>query len=319
LVRASAATLAIVAMSRLASAQDAVGFAQQRFLRGQQLFNARDYAAALDEFRASLELYASPNSRLYVARALRETGRLGEAYVQFDQAEREASERAASDPRYGPTRDAAHDELRDLAPRIGRVRVDVPDATSATELRVEGRAVPHAAIGLLVPITPGAVHVEVVEADRVMAERTVIVAAGQERTLTISRVAHAPAVSAAPPARPAAVSGPSGSVAPVTALRVAGWTAVALGSGALAGSAVVGAFESADFSSVMHACGGPCTNGADIATLEQGMSLQVATNVLLSAGIGLAALATVLLLVDAATPPSHRPARAAMNAPVRLW
>ena len=42
--------------------------ANARFLRGKQLFSDKSYDAALVEFRASADIVASPNARLYIAR-----------------------------------------------------------------------------------------------------------------------------------------------------------------------------------------------------------------------------------------------------------
>ena len=51
------------------------------FDRGRALFQDRDYERALAEFRASLELYRSPNTRLYVGVCLKELSRFAEAVV----------------------------------------------------------------------------------------------------------------------------------------------------------------------------------------------------------------------------------------------
>ncbi len=56
--------------------------AQQRFDRGFELFDRRDFATAITEFRASLELAPSPNTRLYVGLCLLQTGALAEAHAE---------------------------------------------------------------------------------------------------------------------------------------------------------------------------------------------------------------------------------------------
>jgi hypothetical protein len=63
------ATLAGATLGGNALAQDQGTLAQQRFLRGLAAFDSRQFAVALDEFRGSYALRASPNSRLYIARA----------------------------------------------------------------------------------------------------------------------------------------------------------------------------------------------------------------------------------------------------------
>ena len=64
--------------------------AQTHFLKGKASFDRNDLPGALEEFRASLEIVASPNARLYVARTLREMGRLVEAYAEFGRTAAEA-------------------------------------------------------------------------------------------------------------------------------------------------------------------------------------------------------------------------------------
>ncbi|MBK6535337.1 MAG: tetratricopeptide repeat protein [Deltaproteobacteria bacterium] len=82
------AALVGVCVPAVASAQDNTAFAQQRFTRGTALYDARDFPQALVEFRASIELYGSPNTRLYLARCLRELGRLDESVPEFERAMR---------------------------------------------------------------------------------------------------------------------------------------------------------------------------------------------------------------------------------------
>src|SRR5258708_31077752 len=57
--------------------------AQAQFQRGKKLYDAGNYEEALSEFRASLDIVASPNTRLYSARCLRELNRIVEAYAEF--------------------------------------------------------------------------------------------------------------------------------------------------------------------------------------------------------------------------------------------
>src|SRR4051794_15796306 len=57
--------------------------AQSRFIKGRDLYNAKKYDAALVELSASLDIVASPNTRLYVGRCLRDMGRLVAAYAEL--------------------------------------------------------------------------------------------------------------------------------------------------------------------------------------------------------------------------------------------
>src|SRR6185295_6729818 len=54
-----------------------------QFKNAQRLFTKGDHAAALLEFKKIFEETGSPNARLYVARCLKELGRLPEAYDEL--------------------------------------------------------------------------------------------------------------------------------------------------------------------------------------------------------------------------------------------
>lgn len=105
--------------------------AQQRFERGLGLFDQNDFATALTEFRASLELFSSPNVRLYVGLCLLRTGHLAEAHAELQRTFNEARDLALTDPNYVDARDAAQQELTRLQPRLGRVVVRLPRPSRA--------------------------------------------------------------------------------------------------------------------------------------------------------------------------------------------
>jgi hypothetical protein len=144
---------------------DPAALAQARFDRGKILQAKGLHAAALDELGASLALFDSPNARLLLARSLVALGRLDEGYVELGRAERVAADLATRARRYASTQAAAAQERRELEPRIARVRLDVRSssagvALTAVELRLDGHVVPAGALGLEVPLMPGAHRVE---------------------------------------------------------------------------------------------------------------------------------------------------------------
>ena len=62
------------------------------------LYDAKHYAEALTAFRASHDVVKSPNTRLMIARCLRELGRLGEAYAETAATIAEAEAGSAAPP-----------------------------------------------------------------------------------------------------------------------------------------------------------------------------------------------------------------------------
>lgn len=162
LALALAISMGVILASWSASAQVTVNTeaqAQVRFARGRELFLARDYASALTEFRAANALVSSPNTRLYIARCLREMGHLAEAYLEFQRAASEAADRAVSEPRYLPTRDSARAEAAAIEPRLGRLVIRVPHPPPGITVRVGGTVVPSAGWDVPTPVDPGSVEV----------------------------------------------------------------------------------------------------------------------------------------------------------------
>ena len=97
-----------------ASAQTA---AQDHYTAGRESYRLGLYGRALEEFERSLALAPSPNTRLYIARSLRELGRWAEANEQYAATVKEAEQRGG---RYTATRDAATVELADVKVRLER-------------------------------------------------------------------------------------------------------------------------------------------------------------------------------------------------------
>lgn len=304
-------TLALAALvgacvPAVASAQDNTAFAQQRFTRGAALYEARDYPQALVEFRASIELYGSPNTRLYLARCLRELGRLDEAVPEFERAMREAGDRARLDPRYAQTRDAAQAELLQVEPRVGRLTLTIPDAPEGASIRVNQRPVPVAALGIAIPVMPGPVTITIEAAGYEPEERHTEVAAGREATVGVvlrRRAAVAeghtevgalarPVV----PVRPAPprARGPSRSLA---------WIGVGVGAVGFAGFATFYALANGRFDDLSARCVGGCTSVTQ-SEVDEGRTFQTLTNVSLGLGIAGAAAAVTLFIIGR---PSEQP------------
>lgn len=304
-------TLVIAAMLGVcvpaaASAQDNTAFAQQRFSRGTSLYDARDYPHALEEFRASIELYASPNTRLYLARCLRELGRLDEAVPEFERAMREAGDRARLDPRYVQTRDVAQAELLQVEPRVGRLTLTVPDVPEGASIRVNQRQVPVAALGIAIPVMPGPVTITIEAAGFEPEERRTEVAAGRESTVgvVLRRRAHAegftevgtlsrPIVPSRP--APAPRRGPPRSLA---------WIGVGVGVAGLAGFGAFYALANGRYDDLGARCGGAACPSITQSDVDGGRTFQVLTNISLGVGIvGAAAAVTLFAIGRPSEPP----------------
>jgi hypothetical protein len=300
-------------------AQSNEDVAQQRYERGVEHYRAHRFDDALNEFRASLELYASPNTRLYIARCLLGLDRLPEATMEFERVVGEAGERANSEPRYAPTRDTARAELASVERRVARVSVVVTGAPSGTRVRVAGREIPPAALGLPVVVVPGRVAVEIDAPGRAPIERLVSVAAGGRASVTVPVVApvHAPVEVpdrvVAPPAHehqplvPPTVVLPTDRAIEVPAPNAhapggdrggatRGVGAVVLGVGAAAAVSLVtfGALSEVGYNTLHMACPMGCVY-ADQGLVDRAEAFQTTASI--SLGVAIAGLVTGTLLV----------------------
>src|SRR5580698_5727275 len=124
--------------------------ATEHFTVGKQALEARNWEKATMELRASLEVVDSPNARLVLARALRDSGNLGDAWAEYGLVIENATKLAASEARYAQTADAATSERADIETKLAFVTVTVANAPPDATLKVGGRPVP--APGWVAPV-----------------------------------------------------------------------------------------------------------------------------------------------------------------------
>ena len=289
----------------LARAQDAAGYAQQLFTSGTAHYAAREFAAALEDFRGALSLYASPNTRLYLGRTYRELGNLPLAIVELERASREAADRVASDPRFERTRDVARTEAAELVARVGRIAIVGANVPPGARVTVGGVEVPAAAIGAPIRVMPGAVEIVVEAAGYETIRRSTEVTGGQTASVELN---FAPV---AQPAQPAPVEPAVRSVSEdvrtpppeepgASPLTLVGGVSLSVG-GALAIAAIVtGILTANQYSELEAACrpdgGCPADRASDISS---GSSLATASTVLTVGAVTVGALGLVLIALGA--------------------
>ncbi len=266
--------------------------AQAKFIKGRELFVAKKYAEAVVELRASMEIVQSPNARLYLARALREQGKVLEAYVEFGRTAVEADELAPQDSRYAKTAASAKLERKEIAPKLGFVNVTIEHPEASTTLVVGGEEVKRAGWSEPVPVAPGTTELEVRTEGKSTLKKSVTLAAGEKTTVTID-AAEAKTEAVAKPDKeptkePEAPSSGSG-------LRVGGFVAggvAVVGLGLFAG---FGLAARSKFNELQTACAGGCpSRGADI---DAGRRDQRIANIGLVVGlVGVATSVTLFVL-----------------------
>lgn len=272
------------------SAEASAKKATALFGKALDLFNAKKYALALEQFKLSYAEVPSPNSHLYMARCMAKLGDAHAAYNEFDKVMAEATERGKTEEKYNLTRDSARLERDELLSKVALVTVNVVHPGPTTVVRVGDAEVPREQWDKPFAITPGAVEGKISAGDRVIASQSATIAAGQSHTLVLDAAA-APVVAVNPETeQPTTKSSKS-------ALRPAGIIVGSVGVAGFVLFAVAGSMSKSTYSSLEKECGtGPCpTDRSD--DISSGKTQQTLANVGLVVGaVGVAAGATLLVL-----------------------
>lgn len=264
--------------------------AQARFVKGKDHQTAGRYEAAIAELSASLEVVASPNTRLVLARCHRELGHLVVAYNELGRATSEARELARDDPKYEKTADAALAERTELAAKLGLLEVGVANAEPTTTLRVAGEDVPRSAWSEPVATMPGETEVVVETPGKPPIKKSVSAQAGQKVAVSVD-AAPAPA---AGPTEPSKVDM---STAKPTSLRPLAYVAGGVAVVGLGTFVVAGLMSRSTYSDLEGACPGGTCPKSRAEDISQGKTEQTIANVGLVVGlVGAAAGVTLFVL-----------------------
>jgi hypothetical protein len=296
--------LGCAAVALVAPAAQAQSPAQaKRFGAAQKLYDTGAYTPALAEFQALAAETGSPNAQLYVARCLRELGRLPEAYEAMAGAVRNATARAESEPKYAATRNAAAADLALLEAKVGKLVIALASPPEGLAVSVAGADLPREKVGVPIAVVPGEVVVRARAAGRPDIERRVVLKAGETQTVTLTF----PAASAAPPP-PRVTMGPQAAPNPsapssreaepkgVGGARVGGFVTLGVGVAGMATFAVAGLMANHRYDTVSAACGGKrCTDPKYADEIAGGRRLDVIADVGL--GVGIAGLVGGTLMV----------------------
>ena len=162
---ASAAPIVMLQASdaRAAGSDETLAAGLNKFEEGRKAFEAGQFEEALIDFKASLELLPSPNTRLYMGRCYRALGKTASAFTALKFAASEAQDRltTSNEKRYAATRDVANQEAADLEAHVPRLTVAVPaNPPAGFSVKVGGKELPQAAWGAATETDPGEVVVE---------------------------------------------------------------------------------------------------------------------------------------------------------------
>ncbi len=242
------AACALLAASLVAAPAlaDAVDFETKSAARklgteGQKLFDAGDYAAALEKFNLADSLVPAPTLGLRAARCLAKLGRVVEASERYLDVTRMQLDRFAPPVMRKAQADALA-EREKLLPVIPSLTVTLEGPTGAgVAVLVDDKPMPAALIGQKRPADPGAHRVEAKRADTSIFREVVL--QPSEAGQVLLKLPPLPP----PPAKPGA--------ADKFPFRTIGWIGVGIGAAGLGFGGVSGVLALTNQQSLLKACG----------------------------------------------------------------
>jgi hypothetical protein len=279
--------------------------AQARFVRGKDLFGRKKFEDALAEFRASIEIVDSPNTRLQISRALRAMARYVAAYAELGRTLVAAKELSVQDSRYQRAYEAAVQERTELQPLLGFVTLTIQNPSDGTRVLVGPEEIRRAQWTEPVPVYGGRAEVDVETPGHGPVKSTVVVAPGATAALAVDAQSGTPdavAVQAPPPPPPAAP--PPASPSPsrdLHALRPWAYVAGGVGVAGLATFAIFGAVAGSTYGDLQSACGGGVCPASKSGEIASGRTQQTVANVGLALGLVGAAAGGVLFYLSIPT------------------
>jgi hypothetical protein len=214
--------------------------AQDFYHQGRERFFASAFEEARIAFQSSLDVVDSPNTRMYLGRALLGLGHVSEAWATLDRAARDAEDRALTEPRYTPTHDAARAEADALLPRLAWLTVDITTPPENVVVTVNGLPLQRALFNTALPHDPGHVTVVVAAPGHHSQQQEIVLAVGARQTVNVALEAIPP--SPAPPVRavPMVVTPVATPTQSLLSLRIAGIAALSVGGAAVITGGVFG-------------------------------------------------------------------------------
>jgi len=277
---------------------------------GDARFEAKNYASALEQYRAADEIMGVPTTGIEVGRTLERLGRLLEAREVL----RRVSEfpQRADEPRpFASARQRADRLLGDIAPRIPRVTLQVAGLPEGTTPQIswDGQAIDAARIGGYLEANPGLHHVVGTAPGFPDVKRDVRLAEGQALQVVLT-FGEAPAAIPAPAGPTAA----KGSPAPATAKPhqpALLWASLGVAAAGVAAGSATGVYSlSLTHSAKQHCQGNACAPEAK-RDIDGAKTFANVSNV--AFGVGIAALGVAAWQFFSHRPhkPSEEPPKAA--------
>lgn len=293
------ALAADVVLPSRAFAADVAQMEEARILfnEGSALFQARHFDAALGLLERSFAIVPSPNTKLLIARCLRELGRRADAAQAFAETERLARKHVAQgETKYAPTADVAANEGAKLRSELGTITIRIGGSATLT---VDGKPVTVSSGGDAVILhDPGVVSVEVRDASGQRQSQSVTVLAGSTVAMEFVARSSSPAATTARPPAPPTPPAPEPDRTP----SPGSWTgpaALITGGVAIVGLGVFigfGISSQNTYDNLVTRCGPAGCGPSERANADRGEREQTIANVGLTLAV-VASLATAMFVV----------------------
>lgn len=178
-----------------------VSLARRLYDEGVDAVGKGRWSIAFDRFKASYELAPRVQTLYYLAGAQGQTGRLIEAAENYRRFLRETA-----DGRYPELRTAAANQLELLYKQIAQVTLDVTNIEPGDVIALDEIEFPHVALREAIPMNPGPHIARVQRGAKVIATRTLALAAGAAESVRIELPAKQLDLEVHQPAEPPAVT-----------------------------------------------------------------------------------------------------------------
>jgi hypothetical protein len=276
--------------------------ATDQFAAGKKAFEEKSWDKAVADFRASLAVINSPNARLELARTLRDSGQLGDAWTEYGRVIQDATVLAAKEERYAKTSDAATTERADVEAKLAFVTVTIAHAPAGATLKVGGRVIPPEQWPAPIVASVGAVDVVLTDtAGKELARQTVAATAGQKTPVALdAQPPVARPVDSSPDDKPDFNKTQDNTPPPTTGrsnLRTYSYIAGGVGVAGLAVFTIFGVMSNSDYNDLQSSCRSNVCAPNKSGEISNGKTFETVANVGLVAGIvGVAAGATLFVL-----------------------
>jgi hypothetical protein len=268
--------------------------AQKMFEAGDGLYEGGRFEEAISAFKNSYDLVPSPNSRLMLARSLREAGHNAEASAEFQGTIHDAE---ASGGRYPEALQAAQSELMALENSLATLELAPALSERIADLEINGKPVRTATS--TIPVVAGKLRVTYRLKDGSNHATTVEVAQGQKKTVELDgSTPTKPAASAPAAPAPVVAQSPPSQAPPGNALRTAAWITAGVGVVGLSTFGVFGYLNRKTFRDLDAQCKEDRCSAASTSKIDEGRRYQLIANVGLGVAVVGAAAATTLFVLS---------------------